>query len=31
VDALSPLGVEHIDIPMTPQKVWNLIQQKQAA
>ncbi len=28
VDALSPLGVEHIDIPMTPQKVWNLIQER---
>ena len=28
VDALSPLGVEHIDIPMTPQKVWNLIHER---
>ena len=28
VDALSPLDVEHIDIPMTPQKVWNLIQER---
>jgi carbon-monoxide dehydrogenase large subunit len=26
VDALSPLGVRHIDMPMTPEKVWNLIQ-----
>jgi aerobic carbon-monoxide dehydrogenase large subunit len=25
VDALRPLGVKHIDMPMTPQKVWNLI------
>ncbi|HUA18699.1 MAG TPA: xanthine dehydrogenase family protein molybdopterin-binding subunit [Bryobacteraceae bacterium] len=27
VDALSPLGVRHIDMPMTPEKIWNLIQQ----
>jgi aerobic carbon-monoxide dehydrogenase large subunit len=27
VDALSPLGVRHIDMPLTPQKIWNLIQQ----
>ena len=25
-DALSPLGVRHIDMPMTPEKVWKLIQ-----
>jgi carbon-monoxide dehydrogenase large subunit len=29
VDALSPLGIRHVDIPMTPQKVWRLIQQKE--
>ena len=28
VDALSPLGVDHLDIPMTPQKVWNLINER---
>jgi len=28
VDALTPLGVEHLDIPMTPQKVWNLINER---
>jgi aerobic carbon-monoxide dehydrogenase large subunit len=27
VDALSPLGVRHIDMPLTPQKIWTLIQQ----
>jgi len=27
VDALSPFGVKHIDMPLTPEKVWNLIQQ----
>ncbi|HTR39619.1 MAG TPA: xanthine dehydrogenase family protein molybdopterin-binding subunit [Bryobacteraceae bacterium] len=27
VDALSPLGVRHIDMPMTPEKIWNLVQQ----
>ena len=25
VDALSPLGVRHIDMPLTPEKVWKLI------
>jgi carbon-monoxide dehydrogenase large subunit len=24
VDALSPLGVRHIDMPMTPEKIWSL-------
>jgi len=27
VDALSPLGVRHIDMPMLPEKIWNLLQQ----
>jgi aerobic carbon-monoxide dehydrogenase large subunit len=27
VDALSPFGVRHIDMPMTPEKVWKLMQQ----
>lgn len=27
VDALRPLGVKHIDMPLTPQKIWGLIQQ----
>src|SRR3954471_6929776 len=26
VEALSPLGVRHIDMPLTPQKIWKLIQ-----
>ncbi len=26
VDALSPLGVRHIDMPLTPEKIWNLVQ-----
>jgi carbon-monoxide dehydrogenase large subunit len=30
VDALSPLGVRHIDMPLTPEKVWKLIQGGQA-
>ncbi len=25
VDALSPLGVKHIDMPLTPEKLWRLI------
>jgi carbon-monoxide dehydrogenase large subunit len=26
VDALSPLGVKHLDMPVTPQRVWRAIQ-----
>jgi len=25
VDALSPLGVRHIDMPLTPEKIWKLM------
>jgi aerobic carbon-monoxide dehydrogenase large subunit len=25
VDALAPLGVRHIDMPMTPEKIWRLV------
>jgi len=25
VDALSPLGITHIDMPATPEKVWRAI------
>ena len=28
VDALSPYGVTHIDIPLTPWKVWNVLHEK---
>ncbi len=31
VDALSPLGVDHIDIPMTPQRVWRKINERSAS
>jgi carbon-monoxide dehydrogenase large subunit len=24
IDALSPLGVRHIDMPLTPEKIWKL-------
>ncbi|MBK5295107.1 MAG: xanthine dehydrogenase family protein molybdopterin-binding subunit [Acidobacteriia bacterium] len=30
VDALSVLGVRHIDMPMTPEKIWTLLQGGQA-
>ena len=26
VDALSHLGVTHIDMPLTPEKIWKLVQ-----
>lgn len=29
VDALSPLGIRHIDMPATPEKVWRAIQDAQ--
>jgi aerobic carbon-monoxide dehydrogenase large subunit len=28
VDALSHLGVRHIDMPITPWKVWNILKEK---
>jgi carbon-monoxide dehydrogenase large subunit len=31
VDALSHLGVRHIDIPITPEKVWRLLKEKGVA
>ncbi|WP_420405216.1 xanthine dehydrogenase family protein molybdopterin-binding subunit [Nisaea sp.] len=31
VDALAPLGVRHIDMPATPEKVWGAIQAARAA
>jgi carbon-monoxide dehydrogenase large subunit len=31
VDALSHLGVKHIDIPITPEKVWNILREKGVA
>jgi len=31
VDALSHLGVRHIDIPVTPEKVWRLLKEKGVA
>jgi len=31
VDALAHLGVEHIEIPITPEKVWNILREKGVA
>jgi carbon-monoxide dehydrogenase large subunit len=31
VDALAHLGVRHIDIPITPEKVWKILKEKGAA
>ncbi|MCS7276366.1 MAG: xanthine dehydrogenase family protein molybdopterin-binding subunit [Dehalococcoidia bacterium] len=30
VDALSPLGIRHLDIPLTPPRVWRAIQEARA-
>lgn len=27
VDALRPLGVRHLDMPLTPEKIWTILQQ----
>jgi len=27
IDGLADLGVRHIDMPATPQRVWDIIQQ----
>jgi carbon-monoxide dehydrogenase large subunit len=29
VDALRPMGIRHVDMPATPEKVWSLIQAAQ--
>ena len=31
VDALSPLGVRHVDMPATPERIWRAIQDAKAA
>lgn len=31
VDALSHLGVRHVEIPMTPERVWNILKEKGVA
>ena len=30
-DALSPLGIRHLDLPLTPEKLWRAIQQAKPA
>ena len=31
IDALEPLGVQAVDMPATPQSIWELIHMKKAA
>jgi carbon-monoxide dehydrogenase large subunit len=31
IDALEPWGITHLDIPMTPQHVWQAIQDAEAS
>jgi carbon-monoxide dehydrogenase large subunit len=26
LDALSPFGIAHLDLPLTPQKIWKAVQ-----
>ena len=30
VDALRPLGIRHVDLPCTPERVWRVIQDARA-
>jgi carbon-monoxide dehydrogenase large subunit len=30
VDALADLGIKHVDMPVTPERIWRHIQQAQA-
>jgi carbon-monoxide dehydrogenase large subunit len=30
VDALAPLGIKHLDMPLTPERVWRAMQRKEA-
>ncbi len=31
IDALAPLGVRHLDMPVTPERVWRTIQQAKSS
>ena len=31
IDALRPLGIEHLDMPLTPSKLWHAIQDSKAS
>jgi carbon-monoxide dehydrogenase large subunit len=31
MDALAPLGVRHLDMPATPERVWRAIQEAQTS
>jgi carbon-monoxide dehydrogenase large subunit len=31
VDALSPLGVRHLDMPLKPEKLWHVLQEHRQA
>jgi aerobic carbon-monoxide dehydrogenase large subunit len=31
LDALSEYGIKHIDMPLTPERVWRAIQEAKAA
>jgi carbon-monoxide dehydrogenase large subunit len=30
VDALAEFGVDHVDMPATPEKVWSLMQEERS-
>ena len=31
IDALAPLGVVHLDLPMTPERIWRAMQTRTVA
>ena len=28
IDALSPIGIDHLDMPLTPDRVWRALNEK---
>jgi aerobic carbon-monoxide dehydrogenase large subunit len=31
IDALSPLGIDHLDMPLTPERIWQTIQERKGS
>jgi carbon-monoxide dehydrogenase large subunit len=31
LDALSPLGIRHLDLPLTPEKIWRALQKSKTS
>ena len=31
IDALSPYGIDHLDMPLTPQRIWQAVQERKGS